>query len=71
MHNVSFKVEGSKLLITVDVGKNAIAAAPPSQSGKTHLVASTGGSTQIETPAGTGAALSFSMNVMAKKNGAA
>jgi hypothetical protein len=47
MHNISYEVKGDKLTITVDVGKATQAAAPPSASGKTALVASTGGFTGL------------------------
>ena len=65
MHNVQHEIKGDKLIITVDGSEHAIAAAPPSSSGKTNLVASTGGSISVPSPSG--AALSFSVNVMAKK----
>ena len=65
MHNVQHEIKDGKLIITVDVSEKAIAAAPPSSSGKTNLVASTGGSISVPSPHG--AALSFSLNVMAKK----
>ena len=37
------KVNGDKLVITVDVSAKAIAAAQPSKTGKTRIVSSTGG----------------------------
>ena len=64
MHNVSHVIDGDKLIITIDIGKAAITAAPPSSSGKTKLVATTSGTVSI--PSTNGAALSFSINVMAK-----
>lgn len=42
MNGIDYKVEGDKLSITIDISKAAIDNAPPSVSGKTHLVASTG-----------------------------
>lgn len=65
MHNVSYKIEGDQLVITVDIGKKAIEAAPPSSSGKTHLVGTTGGAQSV--PTRNAAALTFALNVMAKK----
>jgi hypothetical protein len=66
MHNVSFDATTTPgvLTITVAITPAAIAAAPPSSSGKTKLVASTSGSIAIASPAGS--PLSFSLNVMAK-----
>lgn len=65
MHNVSHKVEGDKLIVTIDIGAKAIAAAPASSSGKTHLVGTTGGAVSI--PSAHAKALTFAINVMAKK----
>lgn len=65
MHNVSHKVEDEKLIITVDISKKAIDGAPPSQSGKTFLVGTTGGATPVETKHCRG--LNYALNVMAKK----
>lgn len=45
MKNVSAKIEGDKLVITIDVSKAALEAAEPSKSGKTKVLASTGGFT--------------------------
>lgn len=59
MHNVSHEISGDKLIITVDIGKSSLSAAPPSKSGKTKLVASTGGSTSA-------GGVSYSLNVMSK-----
>jgi len=65
MHNVSYEIVGAnKLVITVDISARAITAAPPSSSGKTKLVASSGCTTPIAGPTGTN--LSFALNVMAK-----
>src|SRR6476620_8684672 len=38
MHNIEWKVEGDKLIVTIDISKESVEAAPPSTSGKTHLV---------------------------------
>jgi hypothetical protein len=65
MHNVSHRVDGEKLIITVDISKKAIDAAPPSSSGKTFLVGSTSGTIPVETRHCR--ELSFSVNIMAKK----
>jgi hypothetical protein len=64
MHNVTHKVEGDKLIITVDVGAGACAAAPSSSTGKTKLVGTTGGQLPITSPKGW--AVGFALNVMAK-----
>ena len=42
MHNVEWTVEGTKLIVTIDISEQAIDEAPLSASGKTFLVASTG-----------------------------
>ncbi len=38
MHNVNYEVKANKLVITVDIGADAVKAAPPSKSGATKLV---------------------------------
>lgn len=43
--NVSGKIEGDKLVLTIDISKAARDAAGPSKSGKTKLIASTAGFT--------------------------
>jgi hypothetical protein len=58
-------MENGKLIITVDVTPAALNAAPPSSSGKTMLVGTTGGQVSISSPAGW--AVGFALNVMAKK----
>ena len=50
--SVSMKVEGDKLIITLDASKAAFEAAAPSASGKTKVLASTRGFTGISTPLG-------------------
>lgn len=65
MHNVTHTVEGNTLIIRVNVGPDAINAAPPSTSGKTHLVGSTGAAVPIEVP-GCKRSVTFSANVMVK-----
>ena len=40
MHNVEWKIEGDKLIVTMDISQQSVAEAPPSASGKTYLVAS-------------------------------
>lgn len=64
MHNVNYEVKANKLVITVDIGADAVKAAPPSKSGATKLVATTGGACPIPTSAGT--SLTFAVNVMSK-----
>ena len=65
-HNVTHIVEGDRLIITVDIGAAAIKAAPPSASGKTFLVGTTGGTQAVASRHAK--SLSFSINVMAKKD---
>ena len=43
--NVSGKIDGDKLILTIDISKATIAAAGPSKSGKSKLLASTQGFT--------------------------
>ena len=66
MHNIEWTIEGTTLVLRIDVSKPTVDRAPPSASGKTHLVASTGGAV----PVSGGAAnqpMTFSLNVMAKR----
>ena len=65
MNNVDYKLEGDVLVIKINVGKQAVQKAPPSNSGKTFLVASTSGAIAI--PAQHCAEMKLSLNVMAKK----
>jgi hypothetical protein len=65
MHNVDYKVEGDKLIITVNVGAEACNAAPPSKTGKTQLVGTTGAKQPIQSPKGW--SIDFALNVMAKR----
>jgi hypothetical protein len=62
---VTHEVKGDKLIITVDVGQQSIQAAPPSASGKTCLVGTTGGTVSV--PSKHAFLLSFALNVMCKK----
>jgi hypothetical protein len=63
MNNVEFKVTGNKLVIEVDIGPKMVAAAQPSASGKTRMVASTGGFTPVTNGNGR---LALSLNVTTK-----
>jgi hypothetical protein len=65
MNNVDVKVVGDKLTIQIDISKTAIDMAKPSATGKTWLVASTGGALPLE--AKHCQSLSIALNVMAKK----
>jgi hypothetical protein len=47
MTNVQTKVQGDKLIITVDVSEALLKAAPPSKTGKSRIVASTSGFTAV------------------------
>lgn len=44
---VQGKLEGDKLILTIDVSKAAREAAQPSKSGKTTILATTGGFTRF------------------------
>ena len=65
MHNVECKVEGDKLIVTIDISKEAVEAAPPSASGKTYLVASTGSAMPL--PSKHAKSMTLALNLMAKK----
>jgi hypothetical protein len=45
---ISMKVSGEKLIIEVDVGQKAIKSASPSSTGKTRIVASTNGFSNVD-----------------------
>jgi hypothetical protein len=62
MLNVQHRVTGAKLVIEIDLGKTAVANARPSNTGKTDLLASTGGKVDLEPIAGR--RCSFALNVM-------
>jgi hypothetical protein len=64
MHNVTHELKGDTLIITVDVSAKAVKAAPPSSTGKTLLVATTGGALPVTSPH---ANLTMAINVMAKR----
>lgn len=66
MHNVSHAVKNGKLVIEIDLSPTAINSAPLSSTGKTHLLATTGGATPVASP--NGHAISFALNVMCKKS---
>lgn len=63
-HNIDWKVLNDKLVITIDIGKAALAKAPPSATGKTRLVASTGQAVLI--PGSAASELKLQINLMAK-----
>lgn len=63
MHNVTHKLAGDKLVIEIDLSKRAIDSAPPSSSGKTKLVGTTGGAVPVTCPHGN---VTFALNVMCK-----
>ncbi len=66
MHNVTHAVKNAKLVIEIDISPAAIKAAPPSSTGKTLLLASTGGAVSVPSP--NGHAISFALNVMCKRS---
>jgi hypothetical protein len=65
MHNVSHKVVGDKLIIEVDISSKALSDAPPSKTGKTALVGTTGGAIGVSNKSGGN--VTFALNVMTKK----
>ena len=65
MHNIELKVEGDKLIVTMDISKQSIDEATPSASGKTYLVASTGSASPV--PTKHAKSLTLAVNLMAKK----
>jgi hypothetical protein len=60
---MNVKIEGDTLVITIDVSKEAFKTAPPSQSGKSRVVASTHGFSNYVTPNGS---LGLSVNATTK-----
>ena len=62
MHNIQAKIEGAVLVIRVAVDGATLAAAPMSKSGKSRLVASSGGFLAVDGVPG----LASSLNVSAK-----
>ena len=44
---MNYRVDGSKLVIEIDISEAAIKAAPQSKSGKTRVVASTNGFVRV------------------------
>jgi hypothetical protein len=64
MHNISHEIKGDKLIVTIDIGDGAVKAAPPSSSGKTMLVATTGGALPLAVKH---ANLSMAINITAKR----
>ncbi len=63
MFNIEYKVTGSKLVIEVDMSKQAIDRAPPSTTGKTRLVASTRGYQPLQTTSGQKLAMALTVTV--------
>jgi hypothetical protein len=64
VHNISHEIKGDQLIITIDIGSKTLKSAPPSSTGKTLLVASTGGAMPLATQ---GASLTMAVNVMARR----
>jgi hypothetical protein len=60
---MDIKLNGDKLVITIDVSKASFDAATPSTSGKTKVVASTRGFSTYMTPHG---AVALSLNATTK-----
>lgn len=60
---MNVEIKGDKLVITIDVSKAAIDAAPNSASGKSRVVASTRGFANYATPHGT---VGLSLNATTK-----
>ena len=64
MHNVTHRMDGDKLVITIDIGAAACQAAPRSGTGRSQLVATTSGFLEAKSPPGWD--VTFSLNVSAK-----
>lgn len=65
MHNVKHTLANDKLVIEIELNHGALASAPLSSTGKTKLLASTGGSVALPMLI-EGKQASFSINVMVK-----
>ncbi len=63
MQNVTTKIVGNTLTVTIDLSKEALAQARPSASGKTRLLATTGGGLVLPAIAGCQKA-SLALNLM-------
>jgi hypothetical protein len=66
MHNVSHKMDGDRLVITIDIGAAACQAAPRSGTGKRNLVATTSGFLEAKSPPGFDVAFSLNVTALAK-----
>jgi hypothetical protein len=60
---MDMKVQGDRLVITLDIGKKAVDNAKPSKSQKTRIVATTGGFTGVEGKPG----LRIALNLIASQ----
>ena len=60
MNSISYTITGDKLVIEVDVSKQALAQARPSSTGKSRIVAGTGGYLRVSDQ------LQLSLNVITK-----
>jgi hypothetical protein len=65
MHNVEWKVDGDRLIVTIDISKESVEEAPASASGKTYLVASTGSAMPL--PTKYAKSMTLALNLMAKQ----
>ena len=63
MNNVKTEVKGTTLTITVDLSPAAIKEARPSASGKTRLLASSGGSIPFAVPGVSSAGLQLNLMI--------
>ena len=61
--SIRYEVQNDELIVRIDVSETAITTAPLSQTGKTHLVASTHGSKIVTTPHGD---LRLALNLMSR-----
>lgn len=74
MHNIVQKVQGTKLLLEVDLSPAALKAAQPSTTGKTLLLATSHGAHEVSVSGDLvhGAlgsrTITFSLNVMVKRS---
>jgi hypothetical protein len=65
-HNVTHMIDGEDLVIRIKIDPTSVQAAPPSSTGKTNLVGSTGGYISLDKSVA-GRRLSYSLSVTAKQ----
>ena len=63
MKNVKTEVKGTTLIVTIDLSPAAIKEAKPSASGKTRLLATSGGSLPVSVPGVASAGLQLNLMI--------